>query len=350
MKVLVIQNKMIGDVLASTVICREIKRAFPDYIVHYMIQPGTFAVVEHNPFIDKVIYFDPKKVKNIISLIAFGNELKKTGYQIVIDAYGKLESLIPTYLSGAKIRIGFKKSYSALFYTKEIIPQTNVAGSAIHHRLQLAESLTGNLPGTAFPKIYLLEAETAEARSKLQHLKSNGDKIIMISVLGSSSDKSLPLQLMAETLDLIAETPNVKMLFNFIPSQREEALKIYKQCKKSTQEKIDFDFYMHGLRSFLAILSQCDALIGNEGGAVNMAKALNIPTFTIFSPWINKSSWDMLADDLTHVAVHLKDHFPAIYGNRHPKTLKSNSAALYQRLQPELFKSSLKLFLERITK
>ena len=59
MKVLVIQIKMIGDVLASTVICEAIKKEHPDWEVHYLIQKSTFPVVENNPFIDKVIFHYP---------------------------------------------------------------------------------------------------------------------------------------------------------------------------------------------------------------------------------------------------------------------------------------------------
>ena len=63
--------------------------------------------------------------------------------------------------------------------------------------------------------------------------------------------------------------------------QQEEAKAIFELCNKETQTKIIFDFYVKGLREFLAVLSQCNALVGNEGGSTNMSKALNVPTFTI---------------------------------------------------------------------
>src|SRR5690606_41417423 len=97
MKVLVIQQKMIGDVLASTVICQALKTKHPDWDVHYMVYPNTLAVVENNPFIDKIIIFDPKEHKGFSKLIAFGNKLKTENYDAVIDVYGKWESMIPTY-------------------------------------------------------------------------------------------------------------------------------------------------------------------------------------------------------------------------------------------------------------
>jgi heptosyltransferase-2 len=35
-------------------------------------------------------------------------------------------------------------------------------------------------------------------------------------------------------------------------------------------------------------MDKCDVLVANEGGTVHIAKALNKPTFTIFSPYVNK--------------------------------------------------------------
>lgn len=349
MKVLVIQNKMIGDVLASTIICEGIKTQHPDWIVHYMVQPNTYAVVENNPFIDKIVFFEPQKHKGLRKLIIYGVSLKKENYDAVIDAYGKWQSVIPSYFSGAKIRIGFKKWYTSLLFSDTIIPKQNVDGSALFHRLQLAAGLLKNSnPKSIFPKIYLTENEINDAKNSIAGSLNNSIPIVMISVLGSDEKKSLPARYMAETLDVIAAQKEVQLLFNFMPNQEAEAKAIYDLCQPGTQSKIILDFYTKSLRSFLAVLSQCDALIGNEGGAVNMAKALNIKTFTLFSPWINKSSWNMKDDNELHVSVHLLDYYPEIYNNEHPKKFKNQSIELYQRLVPNLYKEKLQKFVASI--
>ena len=51
---------MIGDVLASTIICEAIKMEHPNAEIHYLIQKNTFPVVENNPFIDKIVFFEEK--------------------------------------------------------------------------------------------------------------------------------------------------------------------------------------------------------------------------------------------------------------------------------------------------
>jgi heptosyltransferase-2 len=343
-KILVIQQKMIGDVLASAAICQAIKFAWPDSTVHYMVYPNTVAVIEGNPFIDEIKIFDPK-TKGFGALRKLGKELSIEKYDAVIDAYGKWESVLPAYFSGAKMRIGHHKWYTSFFFTKTVTPAKNVSGSAIHHRLQLAQALTGKWVDIDFPKIYLSEKETLAAKQQLSTLPQK--PIVMVSVLGSASNKSLPADYMAKMLDVAAES-GVTLLFNYMPNQEDEARRIYDLCLPETQDKIVFDFYMKGLRPFLAVLWGCDALIGNEGGAVNMAKALRIPTFTVYSPWVGTSSWNMLTDDKTHVAVHLTDYQPDLYGARHPKTFKEKAEVLYKDLKPELFADRLRDFMRRI--
>ena len=63
MKILVIQQKMIGDVLASTVICNNLRTIYPESQIDYLIYPFTKPVVENNPNIDNIILFTDK-IKN----------------------------------------------------------------------------------------------------------------------------------------------------------------------------------------------------------------------------------------------------------------------------------------------
>src|SRR5690606_31849878 len=120
---------------------------------------------------------------------------------------------------------------------------------------------------------------------------SEADPLLMVSILGSSSAKTYPSRYMAEVLDHVVEKSGAQLLFNYIPRQLEQASEIFDKCTPKTQKNIFFDVYGRDLREFMALTSQCDALIGNEGGAVNMAKALDIPTFSIFSPQIRKENW-----------------------------------------------------------
>ena len=54
-KILIIQNKRIGDVLIASVIANNFKRKYPNSEVHFMAYNYTIGVLEQNPNIAKTI-------------------------------------------------------------------------------------------------------------------------------------------------------------------------------------------------------------------------------------------------------------------------------------------------------
>jgi heptosyltransferase-2 len=348
MKILVIQQKMIGDVLASTIICNNLKMLYPDSQIDYLIYPFTKPVVENNPNIDNIILFEEVNRKSKKAFLKFLLLIKKSKYDMVFDVYGKLESNLVVAFSGAQIKIGFHKAYSKFVYTKTINeitkPVTN-AGTALENRLNLVKLVANSNAFNLKPKIFLTDAEIANGKQVLQkHNIDFSKKIFMISVLGSGNSKTYPFEYMARILDVIVQETQATLLFNYMPSQIEEAKEIYNLCQKETQIHTKIDLIPENIREFLSITYHCDALIGNEGGAVNMAKALDIPTFTVFSTWIIKEAWNSFEDGKTNISVHLKDFKPELYGNKSAKQMKKEALPLYQKFTPDLFEHLMRRF------
>jgi heptosyltransferase-2 len=256
--------------------------------------------------------------------LLFTKLLHEEKYNVVIDVYSKFSSNLISLCSKAKIRISKYKWYSSFIYTHTYpdayITKTN-AGLALENRLQLLEPIDIVNAPIVKPKIYLSKIERVHSK---QYLESNSidlnKPLFMIAVLGSGPSKTYPFQYMARILDTIIETrPDSQILFNYMPQQKNEARAILDLCAPETKRQVYFNVFGKSLREFLAITYHCQALIGNEGGATNMAKALNIPTFTIFSPWIIKEAWNMFEDNKTHISIHLKDIEPELYEGKKPK-------------------------------
>ena len=101
------------------------------------------------------------------------------------------------------------------------------------------------------------------------------DKLLMVGVLGSDPSKSYPLKYLAEVLDHIAANrADLLLVFNFRPAQQILVDRLLSYCNDQTISKIKQNLYQKDIRLFLALLSKCVGLVSNEGGAVNMAKAL----------------------------------------------------------------------------
>jgi len=343
---------MIGDVLTCSILCELIKKKHPHYTVHYLVNSNTLPVVENNPFIDKVILFKPELRESKITLFQFLRSIRKKEYDIVIDAYGKLESNLISLFSGAKKKISFEKYYSKFIYSNPVKPINEAVsnlGLAIEHRQQLLEEIgiTTNL--NIFPKLYVTEDENNSAiQLLLSHNIDISKKNIMVSIIGSSKNKTYPLPYMSKVVDYIASSSDCNIFFNYIPNQIEDAKIIFNGCEETTKQKVFFDVLGKNLRSFIALVNQCDYIIGNDGGAINMAKALNKPSYIIFSPWIEKKVWATFEDDIFHKSTHLKDHLPELFINESESSLKKNSIPLYQHFKPELIKGDLTSFIKQL--
>lgn len=75
-----------------------------------------------------------------------------------------------------------------------------------------------------------------------------------------------------------------------------------------------------------------------------MAKALNVPTFSIFSPVVDKEGWKMYEDGKNHVSVHLSEFKPDLFNNKSKKYIRKQVKEMYLQFTPSLFGQKLKDF------
>lgn len=350
MKILVIQHKMIGDVLVSSIICDNLRKAYPNAEIDYLVNNNTVDILKGNPNINNIVIFDGNKQKSIWELLKFAIKIRKDNYDLVIDAYSKLQSWVVSFLSGAKQKISYRKKGRAFIYTDTVpfaeSPETYL-GLAIERRLSLLEPLKLILDKETTPKLYLSTDEIEKANEAfIEHKIDSSRKTIMISLLGSEEIKTYPLDFMSKVVDYIGTNYNVNILFNYFPKQLEQARKVYNSCSLETQSKIYFDLFGDSLRDYMGLMNNCELIIGNDGGAINMAKALGKSSFIIFSPWIEKKIWATFEDGINHTSVHLKDFHPEIFEGKTEKELKGKALEYYNLFEPNLLLKNLKKFLD----
>ena len=347
-KILVIQNKRIGDVLISSVIANNMKQVFPDSEITYFVYDYTTGVLENNPNIDRIIAVNEKELKRFPKLLQTIAKIRDEKYDIIFDSYAKLQSRIFCLFSDAPVRTGFKRSYKTLklpFYTHPIDfldDKSKFCGKAIEDRINMMRQLFTLKNPDYKPKIYLKEEE--KTYPKTQHLKK---PIVMFGIMGSTKEKSMPFDYVAQLIDYILEHYDINLLFNYAPYQKEEAKIIYDLCKH--KEKINLDIYEDSIRGFCALLNSCDLLIANEGGSVHIAKALDIPTFTIYSPFIDKGDWSSFEDGIEHQSIHLLEEDPSAYSQftrDSRKVIEENPEEMYRMLTPQMILNKMKPFLD----
>lgn len=350
MRILVIQQKRIGDVLTSTIICNNLKSKYPDSVIDYMCYPNSVDVLKENPNIDNIIPLSNKVRKSIPSLFKFIFQIRRKKYNAVIDVYSKLETNLITLFSGAKYKVSYHKWYTKIFYNytyERFDAIESEHGLAIENRLLLLKPFISEKITNVKPKIFLKEAEITEAKQLLKSFNVDSERpLIMFGILGSEVYKTYPLEGMAKIIDFTVAKTNATIIFNYVPFQKDLAFEVYNYCTEETKKNIVFDLYCTELRPFLALLSQCEMLIGNEGGAVNMAKALEVPTFSIFTPSVRKETWQIFENEAKNASIHLKDLKPEIYEQHTEQYIKEHTFEYYAEYPLDLMLEKLEAYFQ----
>jgi heptosyltransferase-2 len=348
-KVLIIQNKRIGDVLISSVIANNYKAKFPESEIHFLAYDFTHGVIMNNPNIDKIITINDKELKKIPVLFQLIRQIRKEKYNIIFDPYSKTQSRLICKFSGALQTIGHKSRKEMGnwgYYTHPVTiskEKTKICGKAIEDRIHLLSQAGNFEPIDYEPKIFLSEAEKNEDWLG----KYTDKKIIVFGILGSTPQKSMPYKYIAEIVDFIANKYDAYILFNYTPRQEVEATEIYNLCKNKSN--IILDIYAKSIRDFCKLMNKCAILVSNEGGTVHIAKALQKSTFTIFSPYIKKEDWASFEDGKFHKSVHLLDKNPdllASYTFEELKEIEKNPKTLYEKFTPDMILPELDNFLK----
>jgi heptosyltransferase-2 len=93
------------------------------------------------------------------------------------------------------------------------------------------------------------------------------------------------------------------------------------------------------LRSFIGILNQCDLIVGNDGGATNMAKE----NLLYYLSLIEKKIWATLEDGIHHLSVHLNDYRPELLSQKTEKNLNRMLLPYIKNLNLRYLKRNLNL-------
>ncbi len=353
MKVLVIQQKFIGDVLVSSLFAENLKRAYPAVEIHYIVYRFTMPILENNPFIDRVIPFEEEYRKDKQALFRFLKECKQEHYDVVIDSYAKLESKLISYFTKAKTKISKKGFLQNVLYSHTItlpaikkITEANAINDKLAHIIPLIQQK--DFQYSTSPKVYLTEEEKSNGSHLLEAAglsKTQYENSYIIGILGSAPEKTWPVDRMISVMKYILEKdPKVSLICNYSPKQQNEIIAFTKAF--STNDRVFLPLIGSSLRDLLSITYHVKGVIANEGGLIHFAKGLGIPTFSIYSPYHQRSDWDTMQEAGIHEAVHLRDFYPELFEKGISKKMRKNPYSLYQKLSTDLVIEKVKVFLQ----
>lgn len=118
-KFLVIQTAFIGDVVLATSLVENLRLAFPDAIIDFLVRKGNEALLTGHPHLRQVLIWQ-KKEKKLRNLMQMLRGIRKEKYDKVINVQRFAATGFLTAFSGAKEKIGFDKNPLSLLFTKRV--------------------------------------------------------------------------------------------------------------------------------------------------------------------------------------------------------------------------------------
>ena len=271
-RILIVRPDRIGDVVLSTPIPRELKKAYPDCFIGVLLREYTRDIYANNPNVDQIIIDSEKKDLNYkIQLI---KEIRSYNFTHAF-------MLLPTermnwilFFSGIKTRIGVgHKFYQFITNTKSVyrrkyIPLRHEADYCMDMARKIGVE-TDNLD----TEIHLNNEEKEFVNSLKEKFKDGKKILIGVHTTSGNSSPNWKPSAYRELILKLKSINNVQILVTDIQIPEEV-------------QNIDGVLYppKKTLRELIHIISTLDLLISSSTGPAHVAAALKVPTITMFCP------------------------------------------------------------------
>ena len=308
MKILVVRFKQIGDAILSSVICKSLKETYPEAEIDYVLYDHVAPLFEHQEYLNKVISISKNEQKNPFKYLKKVWNVTRADYDIVIDIMSTPKSEVFTLLSRkAKYKIGRWKPKRGYTYTHSI-PEPSSEFDKAEKFLKMLKPLSDDGIDVKLNKNYsltFLPEEKNDLRKRMEEAGVNFNKIIIPLAINSRREsKVYPIDLMKELAKKILDEFDCQIILYYSPNEKEFAKKFHEDL--NWDKRIVSDINTKSIRELGALLSNCDIFVGNEGGPRHLAQAIDIPSFSIFSPGSSKRDW-LSRDNKRHEGIEPRD-------------------------------------------
>ena len=148
---LIIQTAFIGDVVLATGLLENLKKAYPQAQIDFLLRKGNEGLLLNHPFLNAVLIWDKKQNKwsNLINIL---KHIRKNRYDKVINLQRFGSTGFLTAFSNAKEKIGFDKNPFSFLFTKKVKHTMHAGMHEVERNHLLIKNFTDN--SLTYPKLH----------------------------------------------------------------------------------------------------------------------------------------------------------------------------------------------------
>lgn len=277
MKILLVQLRRIGDIILTTPVLPYLKKVFPEATLDFICEPMGVDVLKQNPYVNEVLVYDKKHpVKEI-------KRVRSRHYDVVIDFLNNPRTALLVGLSGAPVRVAYRKKIRSLFYNVRVISPREIL-YASEHKIRLVQEWlrAEHKPVPKFesvrPKIYFSQDDLQFAQNWLKSEEVDPKRLVILAPVHRHPIRQWRLEGYREVgLKLIKEGYSVYL--SYAPGE-ESSIELVRQGAVASLKLLP----QTSLRRVASLYQQARIVVSNDSGAMHLAVAAGTSTLAIYGP------------------------------------------------------------------
>ncbi len=273
-RVAIIKPSALGDIVHSLPVLSALRVRFPQARITWVVNKSFEGLLTGHPDLTDTLPFDRgalKGLRGVRTALSFAWKLRRRQFDLVIDMQGLFRSGLMARVSGAPARVGFTSAREGAryFYTHKVREPGRFGAHAVERMWRIAEAFgVGHLPKQF--KVPLQPAEVEAARAELAALPR---PVVAVAVGAKWVTKRWPAAHFAELLRRAVSHFGGSSVF---VGTKEDSATSQEVMRLSGAPALDLTGRT-SLPRLVAVLSQADAMLGNDTGPLHLAAALGTP-------------------------------------------------------------------------
>ena len=300
-KILIIRCDHIGDVIASSVVLKPLRKAYPEAIIDVLTSSSGADILKGDPNIDNVISFNApwfirnRKGESVIAGVRnMVRAIKKGKYDIAIDLRGDARHILAMFISGIRKRISYGITGGGFLLTHE------VPCAGLEHETKRNIDLLAPLkifPDKVAVELRSADSDIKDAKSLVRESDIKGSYVVIHPVSGRTSKNWSPDKF-ACIIKFLKDKKNMTPVMIGSMSDKETLEDLGEGtidlCGKTS------------LGMLGPIISEASLFVGLDSGPAHIAAAVGTPTVILFSGTDDPDQWAPKGDNV-HVIYPGKD-------------------------------------------
>ncbi len=288
-RVLVCQQRQIGDVLLSTPVFRLLHARFPEAELHLFTEEKCVPLLRNNPFINTFHTINKDSV--FFNQLAFYHSVSQWHFDLAVNFQQLPRCRTMTFFSRAQVRLSYRCGITRDWLYTHVSEQKN--GYACQAKASILAPLGIEWHGEG-PEIFLTETEQCQAAELLSACGLHpGSSLICIDSTHRRASKRWPSERWAQLIALLFRASAARTQFLLLrgPGEDESILHLYKLCLAQgvSEKALLVPEPAPSIRLSAACMKLAALHIGGCSAPRHMATALSVPTLTI--PGASGSEW-----------------------------------------------------------